>query len=521
MFEIKPETVKDLGGAFAGLGGFAYATGYFVLRARARVLGTDSYLGLLDSAYVFAGFRFLLALLVTILITLPVVVGVRTLASLVMHAAPKGMLDTLQWIALAALALLVVLQLKVLELNAVLLDDRATKLSGAGFLTDAALGRNNGGLWLTLATVALALLATLWYWGRSADTTPKGLSVPLGIVALLQLLMLPIFHGMFFADRTVRVLDDVPASAKSLLAPVGIVDRGGDYVTLFGANHEGGHRLVIIGKDDLKGCAVQGVVSLSSFLARIAPTATQSGQARAESREYEAPCDSAAKPPDQERCKKVEEREVDQTFWRTVTDYFKNALANIGALGEGRARAGQIWIAQVAGTTLKGEPHPVGSFTNLSWPVLGPGGYVYALEDRQVVRLGRNGDKTVLAGSSAPWLKLIGVSAKGAVMGLVEEPPFGKVAILEADGRMTVGTPPGNDEDRARHALLLEEAQAYRDGRKLTISYSQRGGRGLDIFITAPGSSSVNLSDCGDDSCGQPSLSPDGAQVMWIRARPP
>ena len=58
------ETAKNAGVVLTALSGAAYACGYLVVRARARALGTDPGFALIDQAYVFAGFRFVLMLLV-------------------------------------------------------------------------------------------------------------------------------------------------------------------------------------------------------------------------------------------------------------------------------------------------------------------------------------------------------------------------------------------------------------------------------------------------------------------------
>src|SRR5215472_12414200 len=63
------ESAKSAGVILTALSGGAYACGYLVLRARARALGTDPGFALIDQAYVFAGFRFVLILLFALLVT--------------------------------------------------------------------------------------------------------------------------------------------------------------------------------------------------------------------------------------------------------------------------------------------------------------------------------------------------------------------------------------------------------------------------------------------------------------------
>jgi hypothetical protein len=212
-------------------------------------------------------------------------------------------------------------------------------------------------------------------------------------------------------------------------------------------------------------------------------------------------------------------KSVGANFWNIVAQYLKNTFEFVGSLGEGRAEAGQVWIAEVDGTRLIGAARALGPFTNLSWPVFGPDGEVYALEDKGVVRLTGTGKESALQNSSAPWVKLVGVGRDGSILGIMDDPPFGKIAILSPKGELTIGTSPASTEERERQAALLQESRTYADGRRLSISYSERGGRGLDIFIAASDRPTANISDCGDDACGQPSISPDGKWVAWIRSK--
>jgi hypothetical protein len=65
--------------------------------------------------------------------------------------------------------------------------------------------------------------------------------------------------------------------------------------------------------------------------------------------------------------------------------------------------------------------------------------------------------------------------------------------------------------------VLLQEARSYADGTRPEVRDSERGGRGRDVFLIE-GTSERNLSDCGDNLCGQPARSIDGATVFYIRS---
>jgi hypothetical protein len=267
MIDLKFEELKDVAGSLTALAGLAYATGYLVLRARARALGTDQNLGLVEEAYVFAGFRFLLTLLISVLVVSPVVAALRAGVLWVVRVVPSAGIGVMQWIALVALALVVSLEFRAFAVTNALLDPQTRGAGRASSVVlDGVLGRNALGLSLMLSTTGVALILTLWWNESGARGASDGFSVALTLVLLLQLFMLPICHGIFFADRSVRVLDGVPKSATELAAPAAVVDRGGEYVTLFGLNKAGERRLVMIDKGDLKGTAISSVTSLSAFL---------------------------------------------------------------------------------------------------------------------------------------------------------------------------------------------------------------------------------------------------------------
>jgi hypothetical protein len=189
-------------------------------------------------------------------------------------------------------------------------------------------------------------------------------------------------------------------------------------------------------------------------------------------------------------------------------------LLAIGGLGGGTEAKGAVWRADLR----NGEARRIGRAADLAWPVPSPDGVaVFALRGRQVVRIIVSDGSETAVGAEADWRKLIGVTVDGTVLGFVEDDPRPRAALLEPDGQFTVLPAPGDDGERKRNGLLLQERRDYADGTRLEVRDSERGGRGRDIFLTA-GSGQRNLSDCGDDLCLEPSRSPDGNYVFFIRA---
>ncbi len=84
-----------------------------------------------------------------------------------------------------------------------------------------------------------------------------------------------------------------------------------------------------------------------------------------------------------------------------------------------------------------------------------------------------------------------------------------------AAGELQVASSSLSPEEKTQVAHLMQEARSYTGGIALVVDRSERGGRGFDVFLRTD-DDSYNLSDCGDDSCGQPSLSADRRRVLFI-----
>jgi hypothetical protein len=181
----------------------------------------------------------------------------------------------------------------------------------------------------------------------------------------------------------------------------------------------------------------------------------------------------------------------------------------IGSLG-GSAATGAVWRADIR----TDERRRISHAADLAWPVPTPDGTaIYALRGRQVIRLEIAGGSETPIGAPADWRKLLGVLADGTVLGFVEDDPRPRPSVLTPDGTRTDLAPPADDAERQRNGILLQEGRDYADGARLEVRDSTRGGQGRDVFLGA-----TNLTDCGDDFCGQPARSQDGRAVFYIRA---
>lgn len=201
--------------------------------------------------------------------------------------------------------------------------------------------------------------------------------------------------------------------------------------------------------------------------------------------------------------------------------FLANAIARLGMVFRGIGSlaggpsAGEVWRA----TLPSGARHRVGSTNDLAWPVATLDGQsVYALRGQQVVRVTIEVGGETLVGTPAPWRKLVGVLPDGAILGFIVEEPRPRPAVLSPGGVRTELPAPATAEDRQLSAALLQDGHDYADNTRLEVRASSRGGRGRDVFLVAPDGTARNLSDCGDDLCGQPSRGADGSTVYYVRA---
>jgi hypothetical protein len=205
-------------------------------------------------------------------------------------------------------------------------------------------------------------------------------------------------------------------------------------------------------------------------------------------------------------------------------DAFSGGLKRMGllfsdfaSLSTGPA-AGDLWRFDAK----TGQRRRIGAPRGLSWPAPAPdGSVVYALRGSQAVRITVADGREVPVGAPAPWRKLIGVDPRDeTVIGLIDDRPWPHPALLDAEGKRTDLPPPSGVAERKQIGVLLQEARSYADGAQLEVRDSERGGRGRDVFLT-DGTGERNVSDCGDDLCGEPARSVDGTALFYIQSARP
>jgi hypothetical protein len=493
--------LKNVGGVLATLTTLVYVSGYLALRTRAFVLGTDPAFAIAYEGYVFAGFRFLFISLIILLLVCPIILAVRWGASWMCLHVPGALLSAGQWLLLVLLAIWALyITARILSVNGLLLQQRSGSHS---FLEDAVLGGQMA-IAVMFAVLFLASLSVLWLIAR----LPAGrdsFTWILGIVVAMQLISLPICYGALYADRKVRVLAVIPSAVKDLKAPLGIVDRTNDHVTLLGLDKNNERSIVVVKLDDLNGVPVKEIVSLKMFFQNELSHAGEKGVV------------SMPKRTRQEATVSDGKTKAAKGFFQQLVDYLHMTFENIGSLGGNVVTEGQVWSVELDATGKPDKPIRIGTASNLAWPVCSVKGRgVYAIQGGRIVRLGDDGQSLADVDKQKQWIKLLGATEHGDVLGMITEKGESMLAVLHADGTIAVSPTPTSDEEQRYKSMLEQENRAYAGGRTLYVERSTRGSRGFDVFLRKEGEV-TNLSDCGDDRCGQPSLSPDFRRVLYVR----
>jgi hypothetical protein len=216
-----------------------------------------------------------------------------------------------------------------------------------------------------------------------------------------------------------------------------------------------------------------------------------------------------------------------ETFWEWALR-FSGISANPNTLkGPGdEPPSGQVWMADLpSGTRRKITPD-----SGYRSPVYFPNGSdILALQGSYVVRISSGGDKPAKLYSVAGVTKLVGFSLGG---------PAEVLALMEDDAghvsaaRLTVSTgaitPLPYDPQLSRDRQMLEHLQDWQRSYGDTVVYVKRESRQalsgtvqvVNVFLKYPGRDPQNVSACDLASCGQPSLSPDGNRVLFVKANP-
>jgi hypothetical protein len=258
---------KGAGIVLSILSAGGYACGYLVLRARSRALGTDPGFVLVDQAYVFAGFRFVLSVLFSLLVMAPVLLLLHGIGRAVGKLAPRPLYAIEVVVAVLVAGGTVWAYVATLGVSNVLL------VPSPDWLGDAALERNHYGTVIHLMTTGAAAAMLLWLNSRLGRLGGlDALGAVLVLTCALLLVLLPMQHGVFYADRNARRLDRVPEGLTGIEPPLWLVDRGAsDRAVLYGRAADGRGRLTTLKQEKLEGIAVTEVNGLGPVVGERKP----------------------------------------------------------------------------------------------------------------------------------------------------------------------------------------------------------------------------------------------------------
>lgn len=263
------ENAKSFGILLTSASAACYASGFLAMRSRAHALGTDPDFTLLDGAYVLAGFRFAWITLLALLVVSPVLILIRASAARLARVANQHLWEGIAWLLAIAMTIFTLGGASTLSVHDVLLPNG----SGDNVLASGVLGNGNIGVIVVLTTTAIAALTVLWLHDRYVRTgAGDTLTVMLALIAALQLVLLPVDYGIFFAQRTARMLGRVPQGLVGVSPPVWLLDRGTERVTLLARRSDGAFSLITVKAETLDGIPVTRTASLAEIVAERAPS---------------------------------------------------------------------------------------------------------------------------------------------------------------------------------------------------------------------------------------------------------
>jgi len=493
-----------------------YVSGYLALRARAHALGTDPAFTLLDEGYVFAGFRFIFITLIVLLLLAPAILFVIWLLTWLVSKMTPEFLNITKWIVLILLAILTISFLKILSVNGLLLHQ---SVSGNSYspLQEAVLGDQPFlRLALTLLTVFVTVLSFIWLIKVRLEDDLNHFAWLLSIIVFIQLCILPIYHGALFADHKVRVLASIPTILKDINAPIGIVDRTSSHVAILGRGSNNQYLLATIKLDDLNGIPVKKIINLNEFIKNdLAENKYTLSGANNDTIQHKDSLESNMSVDINND--KRQQSEIKKGFFSSILNFLNMTFEAFGSLSDDSGEIGQIWLVELntSGTVIGSKR--IGNLNNLSWPVMGPdNSTICALQDGKVIKLNKDGQPLDTIKNEYNWVKLFGVTEDFSILGMISDGSETKPAILSKDGKQFLINSPFLEDEKVRISILLQGTRSYIGDRKLFVERSERGGRGFDVFLKWR-EKVINVSDCGDDRCRQPSFSPDFKFVLFIK----
>jgi hypothetical protein len=214
-----------------------------------------------------------------------------------------------------------------------------------------------------------------------------------------------------------------------------------------------------------------------------------------------------------------------ETFWQWVLR-FSGVSANPSTLkgADDEPAAGQVWTADLRSDAVR-KITPEDGYRS---PVFYPNGAdILALQDTDVVRISAGGNPTAKLHHVAGITKLVGFSLDDPDEVLIlREDDEGHPSVARLSLKTGAVALLPYDPQSSRDRQVLEDLQGWQRTYGATTVYVKRESKetlsGMvertNVFVKSAGKDPVNVSRCDTTNCGQPSLSPDGTRVLFIKA---
>lgn len=215
-----------------------------------------------------------------------------------------------------------------------------------------------------------------------------------------------------------------------------------------------------------------------------------------------------------------------------LADSFINRMMNIFGItaspgqlkGNSDTAAGRLWITNIE----SGASAGLTSDSGYRWPVYEPGGAsLVALKGDAMVRIPAHKGKTEVLHLVPGVDKLVGFDRSDPdKLLVVVDNGTAPIAVLSLNSGKLAALPYNakSDEHRLMLSHARSEERAYGTTRVKVKRESRKDMEGTvewtDVFVQRGTESARNVSNCGGDNCGQPSLSPGGNEVVFVRASP-
>lgn len=213
-----------------------------------------------------------------------------------------------------------------------------------------------------------------------------------------------------------------------------------------------------------------------------------------------------------------------ETFWERVLR-FSGVSANPNTLkgADDELVSGQVWMADLRSGAMRKITPEFGYRSPVYYP---NGADILVLQGADVVRISSGSEPPAKLYHIAGIIKLVGFSIDDPdqVLMLKEDEQgrtSGSQLSVETGAVRLLPYDPGSSRDRQ----VLEGLEGWQRTYGGTTVYIKRESRETlsgtveisNVFVKSAGRDPLNISRCDMTNCGQPSLSPDGNRVLFIK----